>query len=125
MQYLLSLSDGLRTTVNPTWDEVERSLARVWSDDGCVTLDVQHPPEVGPALLQVRIDHQRAVIMFGVNTATDHDVRSYSSGRDPTYQVAILGDFWSDAGVCRQYDIVLQVFRQFFDVGDVSTELLS
>ena len=110
---------------NPTWDDVAEALGDVQEYDGVVTLDKLGAPKIGPKSLQVRTEDGYSVLTLGEDTEGDYIVRAFSNANAHTAMVEILGDSWDLRLVCTDFDLVIQAFREFYDSGDVSRQLLS
>ncbi|WP_157659365.1 DUF6911 family protein [Burkholderia ubonensis] len=130
-EYLLSWSvgsnndrDGGRKN-NPTWVDVESALVDAWKKSGTVTLDITRGPEVGPQSLQVQSENGRSIITLGVDTGLDYIVRSYVGGENSANQVEILGDLWSSGSICVDFNVVVKIFSEFLEAGDVSGNMLA
>lgn len=109
-----------------TWKLVYDLLLSAKASSGSITLDKNPIPDVGASSLQVMTARGRSVLMLGVNTEDDHDVRAYTNPKgSPGVMVEILGDYWSERMICNDYDVVIECFKQFWETGDVSPDLLN
>jgi hypothetical protein len=110
----------------PKWTAVEEKLQTVLPNAGTVTLDTED--EHGRSYsLQMRADNGKYLITLGVETEDDWVVRTY---HNPTIQssnkkVEIIGDLWKEQMICLDKEIVMAVFKEFFETGDVSKMYLS
>ena len=43
----------------------------------------------------------------------------------PDEKVLIFGEYWPASQLTKNYDLVVRIFREFFDTGNVSKELLN
>ncbi|HEI6967673.1 TPA: hypothetical protein SK282_004366 [Yersinia enterocolitica] len=109
----------------PTWDDIENQLNRLRDASGTLTLDVISDAEIGPEMLQVRTEHCYFIVMLGETTDDDYEVRSYWDMTQPDNKVEILGDYWPERQLTKDFDLVVRIFREFFDTGNVSTDLLN
>jgi Family of unknown function (DUF6911) len=107
----------------PTWDEIVSTLAHARERDGVVTMNVLNEQRIGP--LQVRTERGFSVLTLGEETESDYDVRSFFNPDAEATSMAILGDLWDMRGVCADFEMVIQAFKQFYETGDVSHELLN
>jgi hypothetical protein len=105
--------------------EIVNLINKAWDCNGVVEL-YKHPcREIGAQNIQVRIDKHRSVLTLGEETIDDHDVRSYTNTIGAQgVMVEILGDYWGEQMVCDDLDVVIECFKQFWETGDVSPDLL-
>jgi hypothetical protein len=45
--------------------------------------------------------------------------------KQPDEKVLILGDYWPASQLTKDFDLVVKIFKEFFDTGNVSTDLLN
>lgn len=81
--------------------------------------------EIGPQTLQVLADQGLSVLTLGEDTGEDYVVRTFTSGLAAGQQLKVLGNTWDPRLICENFDVVVQVFREFFETGNVSRELLN
>jgi hypothetical protein len=108
----------------PTWPEIEMWLEQARTDSGVVGLDIVDGPEIGPQGLQLRSDQGNYLLTLGETDSDDYHVRSFTNYDAKPGRVDIVGDYWDCGEVCTDFSIVTRVFREFFDSGDVSRDLL-
>ncbi|MFZ5874947.1 MAG: DUF6911 family protein [Nitrospirota bacterium] len=106
--------------------EIISLINKAWDCNGVVEL-YKHPcPDIGAQNIQVRIDKHRSVLTLGEENVDDHDVRAYTNPiGQPGVMVEILGDYWGEQMVCDDLDVVIECFKQFWETGDVSPDLLN
>lgn len=112
----------------PSWLDVESSLYKLLDFDGCVGIDVMEAPDIGPISLSVRAENKQYLITMLVNINLDDDeVRFYTNLEieHEGNQISILGDFWDSTEVCNDIDVVVKIFKEFYETGDVSRSLLN
>jgi hypothetical protein len=110
----------------PEWETVEGKLQTVLPIAGTVTLDAEDKHEKSRSL-QLRAENGKYLITLGMETEDDWVVHTYHNpaAQSPNERVEILGDFWAEQMICIDKEIVMAIFKQFFDTGDVSTTYLS
>jgi hypothetical protein len=124
--------DGTHTGGNkdqPTWSDIDYHLQSVKANPGAVTLST--PGDLKS--LQVFSDGEYYLLLLGELTEEDWEVRSYNSeypepDRDvhaEPSQIEILGDRWNTGMCCKDFRIVEMVFRELFNTGDVSRDVMS
>ena len=106
-------------------DDVMNILNKVLKDSGSVTIDVINGPEIGPESLQVGSEAGLSVLSLGENDGEDYVVRTYTADSFYTQQVSILGEMWDLNLICKDQNIVKDIFKEFFLTGNVSRNLLS
>lgn len=55
----------------------------------------------------------------------DDEVMTLSDLTQPDENILILGDYWSARPVTKDFDLVVRIFKEFFDTGNVSMDLLN
>lgn len=106
-----------------SWPDVLMHLENAWRKSGSVGLEILDAPDLGPQELQVQIEPGYAMLMLGFLTEDDHEVRTYANGSGEG-EVEILGNLWPRNAICRDFDVVVDCFRQFHERGDVAPTLL-
>jgi hypothetical protein len=127
----LSLSWGLDVGPNcrggnqrdPQWTDIAPLLESLKSRSGTVGLDILNA-ETGPQTLQVASEHGMYLLTLGEINQDGYNVRDYTNPRASAGQTMIHEYLWSSQMLCWDFDIVMQVFKQFFDTGDVSRDIL-
>jgi hypothetical protein len=113
---------------NPSWELIQQRLEQAWQRSGTVTLCIQNAPEIGPEMLQVFCDRNGCVMLLGEivldEDGSDWNVRSFSNADATPGMIDILGNNWDARTICHDFSIVLAAFREFFEMGDVSREML-
>lgn len=129
---------------NPTWQEIEDALRKVGDGPGAVSIDVLDQSKGGEVTyingkryrslgepvnsLQLHAEKGYFMLMLGEPVDGEWCVRTYHKpGRDLASagtKMAILGNYWSVNELCRDLDVVVRIFREFFETGDVSEQLM-
>jgi len=111
----------------PKWNDVEEFLMKLRGDTGGVRLRIVPEPDIGPMNLEVSTDDGFYLLTLLECSESDLTVRSYwdksESGMEKKIQ--IYGDYWPERQLTKDFDLVVRVFKEFFDIGNVSTELLN
>src|SRR4051812_2857071 len=121
-----ALSGDQGDQICPNWERIESLLHRIGSKSvsGTISLKVDDGPEIGPDLLQVRAQGGNYLVTLGILTADDYDVRSSKNKNARPGVTSILGEVWNNRVVITDINVVREAFKQFFESGDVSQELL-
>ncbi len=113
------------TKDTPTWRDVEYLLKELSIHAGSITLDKVHAPDAGPQSLQVLGDGGKYVLSLGELEDGDYCVRSFLNLSAEPGKVLVLGDLWDSRMVCSDINIVTTALSEFFETGDVSSEVLN
>lgn len=110
---------------SPTWGEVENYLNKLKGKAGTLTLSILDDLEIGPDMLQVRAENSNYMLTLGEETANEYKVRCYWDQTLQNGELMILGDYWSRKQLIKDFELVVRVFKEFFDTGNVSEDILS
>jgi hypothetical protein len=114
-----------------TLDAVYEILKRLrTAKSGWLTLTSVPQKPIGPLELQVIMERQNYYLMLGEliaeNGSIEHNVRTYSSpDLQQKARVEIHGYEWPSQMVCRDPNVIEEIFLEFFQTGDVSLDRLS
>jgi hypothetical protein len=108
----------------PTWADIATSLEGVKDKVGSVMLRLAYASEIGPQVLQVFSDRGNYLLMLEELDENDSNVRVFRNSSAAPEKIDILGNLWSATMICSDFDIVRRAFKEFFDTGDVSREVL-
>jgi hypothetical protein len=76
-------------------------------------------------MLQVRAESGHYLLTLGEETDDDYKVRFYWDPSLTNDKLLILGDYWSERQLIKDYDLVIKIFKEFFDTGNVSADILN
>ena len=107
------------------WEEISLILLMLKEGDGTVDLDLIDAPDPGPASIQVAAENRNYLVTLFETTEDDTNVRSYTNTCATAEMVDILGDFWDARYLTQDFDLILRLFKEFFEVGDVSRQWLN
>ncbi len=110
---------------NPNLTTIMEKLHASLYSSGTVTLEMEDENERSKSL-QVRAENGMYFLSLGIETETDWIVRTYKNPdiKPPGDMLDILGDRWNTQAICRDSEIVMAVFEEFFNTGDVSRRYL-
>jgi hypothetical protein len=108
-----------------SWVDIERALLEVGKHSGTVTIDVVDGPVIGPQSLQVQKEGEVSILSLGEYDGEDYNVRSFTNDATEKQQIEILGNLWDARMICSEFDLVIKIFKEFFETGNVSRKLLS
>lgn len=108
-----------------SWNEIIQALLEVKDQSGTVTLDLIKESEVGPRSLQVESEDGRSILTLGENNTDEYSVRTFTNADIDSKQLKILGSLWDSRLICFDFNLVISIFKEFFETGNVSRQLLS
>nr|WP_259462974.1 hypothetical protein [Pectobacterium parmentieri] len=82
-------------------------------------------PSVGPVNIDVSTGNGFYLITLLEYSENDSDVRSYWDMSKVDNKITVLGEIWPERQLIKDFDLVVRVFKEFFDTGNVSTDLLN
>jgi hypothetical protein len=104
----------------PCWEEIAEQLRICLLNSGTVGLEAEN--DVGESrTLQVRSENGKHLVTMGLDINGDWTVQTYNN---PAMKLSddyvdILGDRWSAKIVCDDWDVVVNIFKDFFETGVV------
>ena len=110
---------------NAKWDDIEQVLKEIREQSGAVAINVMNGPDIGPQTLQVQTENGRSILTLGENTTEDYNVRSFSDPDVDANMLEIFGYLWDSRQICFNFELVIKTFKEFFETGNVSRQLLS
>lgn len=108
----------------PAWVHVWRTLNELTSRGGTVRLEVTEEGDEAPRSLSVQAAEGHYLMTLGAIEDGDYRTRSFTNPQLGLGEVEIGGYFWHPGLVCTEFRTVLRAFQEFFETGDVSTDLL-
>ncbi|MEQ9743438.1 hypothetical protein ABRQ05_03915 [Pectobacterium actinidiae] len=104
------------------WDDISDLLNNLQVSSGCVTVDKLDNEGYIISEIQVRMERGLYLVTF---LNEDNEVMTLSDLNKPDEKILILGDYWSAKQITKDFDLVVRIFKEFFDTGNVSTDLLN
>lgn len=108
-----------------SWDDIERCLYLLKDMEGTLTLDIINSDENEAEMLQLRTEKGFYFMTLSGVRDDEYVVRTYNDLSQPNIEIMILGDDWPAQQVTRDFNLVVRIFKEFFDTGNVSKDLLS
>lgn len=108
-----------------SWDGILNQLEQLQEKEGSLTLDILIGIDNGAETLQVRTESGYYLITLGEIFEDEYQVRTYWDTSKPDTEIMILGDRWPERQLIKNFDLVVRIFKEFFDTGNVSTDLLN
>ncbi|WP_225086667.1 hypothetical protein U1R68_19285 [Pectobacterium colocasium] len=111
---------------SPLWSDVLDFLNVLKDSRGSVNISIINAPDVGPERLSAEAENGFYLVTLLEYDESGGDVRSIwdntSSSED---SIIILGNYWPKRQLTKDFDLVVRIFKEFFDTGNVSTDLLN
>ncbi|AOR65489.1 DUF6911 family protein [Pectobacterium wasabiae] len=127
VDFYLHARNSFTRVRSPKWSDVEEFLMELKGGSGGVRLRILPESDIGPMNLDVSTDDGFYLLTLLECSESDLTVRSYwdksKSGKDKKIQ--IYGDYWPENQLTNDFDLVVGSFKEFFDTGNVSTDLLN
>lgn len=108
-----------------SWDDILTQLEQLQGREGSLTLDMLTSVGNGPEMLQVRTESGYYLMTLGEIFEDEYRVRTYWDPSKPDAGMMILGDYWPERQLTKDFDLVVRIFKELFDTGDVSMDLLN
>lgn len=107
------------------WTDIRRQLEQLRVDAGTVCLELMDALDTGPVSMDVAAEKGSYLVTLLEATEDDTQVRSYSNPARCAEMVEVLGDCWDARQLTSDFDLVLKMFKEFFQTGNVSEQWLS
>lgn len=116
----------LPTISDPTAIAIEQALLLLKESNGIIGLRYQPEPEIGPYELTMHSDDGNFLLMLNeYDEDGDCSVRTINNLSCDGGLMPILGDLYSAKSITRDFQLVLSIFKEFADTGNVSALLMS
>ncbi|RWR02205.1 hypothetical protein ED28_09405 [[Pantoea] beijingensis] len=110
----------------PLWSDVLNFLNALRNSSGSVNIRITNAPDVGPERLSVEAENGFYLVTLLEYDESGSDVRSiWDNTLSSEDNIIILGNYWPARQLTKDFDLVVRIFKEFFDTGNVSTELLN
>lgn len=111
---------------SPTWPDVVDFLNVLRNSRGSVNIRIINPPDTGPERLSVEAENGFYLVTLLEYDESGGDVRSiWNKASSSEGRVIVLGDYWPERQLTKDFDLVVRIFKELFDTGNVSTDLLN
>jgi hypothetical protein len=117
-----SISQKGGTKNSNCWDDIVNFLDDLRLSSGCITVDKLDDENYLISEIQVRMERGFYLVIF---LNENDEVMSINELKQPDEKVLILGDYWPASQLTKDFDLVVKIFKEFFDTGNVSTDLLN
>jgi len=108
-----------------SWGEILIQLEQLQGKEGSLTLDMLTSVDKGAEMLQLRTESGYYLMTLGEIFEEEYQVRTYWDPSKPDVEKVILGDRWPERQLTKDFNLIIMIFKEFFDTGNVSTDLLN
>jgi hypothetical protein len=106
----------------PYWEDIYGLLNKLKLSYGSVSIDRLDHENYLISEIQVKMENGFYLVTL---LNEDDDVLSLSDPIQSDKKIFILGDSWSISQTTQDFDLVIRIFKEFFETGDVSKEILN
>lgn len=106
---------------DPSWSEIEEQLSCLFATEGFVRLTLEDEQGMQKSLQAHGSQH---AFLLTLGDDTSDEVRSYHNLNGSNERVEIGGSYWTEWEICGDPNIAHQAFKDFFETGCVSKEIL-
>ena len=92
---------------------------------GSVTLDIEEIAGFELLTLQVVAETGKYALTLSVDDGDDYDVKVCCGDKNRGGIMHIQGDAVAGSAICSNFEIVVEIFKQLFDSGRVSSALMN
>jgi len=111
---------------SPLWPDVFNFLNVLRNSSGSVNIGITNAQDAGPERLSVEAENGFYLVTLLEYDESGSDVRSiWDNTLSSEDNIVILGNYWPERQLTKDFDLVVRIFKEFFDTGNVSTDLLS
>lgn len=110
---------------SPDLSDIVSYLKVLERKGGCVRLTILNAKDIGPERLSVEADDGFYLITLLEYDDNDSNVRSYSIHPKSEREILIRGYYWPENQLTTNFDLVVDIFKEFFETGNVSIERLN
>ncbi|PWD60860.1 DUF6911 family protein [Pectobacterium parmentieri] len=123
------LADGGRVQlpliVQPSMVQIMNYLDVLQNNDGILILDNDQEDNHTPYKMTLYSDNGIYMILFETSMDDgDIDVRTFYDQSESENFISILGEPYAEISTVKEFSSVLDAFKEFYETGDVSRELL-
>ncbi|WP_434778947.1 DUF6911 family protein [Neisseria sp. Ec49-e6-T10] len=116
----------LPLTNNPPLEKIINYLSYFQDYDGTLTLSNDQEENLKPYNMTLYSDNKRYLILFAtLMDDGDIEVRTFNDNSGSQEFISILGEPYAKASTVTDFSLVIKVFKEFYQIGDVNRELLA
>jgi hypothetical protein len=107
------------------WADLRLLLNTLQENAGSLRLVLVDGPDPGQVSMHFEAENQKYLVTLLEDTGEDMNVREYDNPTASAEMVDILGDSWDARQLTDDFDLVVMLFKEFFETGDVSRQWLN
>jgi len=92
---------------------------------GTVRVQLMDEPDIGPLSVGLIAENKNYLVTLLEATEDDTDVRTFNNLTVTPQMIDVLGDFWDARSITNEFGLVIMMFKEFFETGDVSRQWLN
>lgn len=92
---------------------------------GTVEISIADEPEFGPMSIELTSENKRYLVTLLEATEDGSDVRIFTNPIATTEMIDILGNSWDARSITEDFGLVVMMFKEFYETGDVSRQWLN
>jgi hypothetical protein len=132
--------------LSPMWEHIEFHLNEIRKTSGTARLrilkQVNEAEQTGKLLilnpnyktskeqewyeiskeLELMVDDGKFILNFAEDDDKGTNVISYRNPNGYSGYIDILGDYWDGRMICKDFDITIKYFKEFFETGDITKD---
>ncbi|MBN7121986.1 hypothetical protein BSU01_09710 [Erwinia billingiae] len=108
-----------------SWGDILIQLEQLQGKEGSLTLDMLTSVDKAAEMLQVRTESGYYLMTLGEIFEEEYQVRTYWDHSKPDVEKVILGERWPERQLTQDFNLIIMILKEFFDTGNVSTDLLN
>ncbi|MBS9427527.1 DUF6911 family protein [Photorhabdus akhurstii] len=118
--------EQLSPVIRPSEQDLYRLLEYMRDRTGVLTIRNNFADESGPYQLSLYSqDNNYLLLLSEFDIEGEHNVRTPNNDNASGNCIDILGEMHSDKTLVQNFDFIYRVFKEFFNTGNVSKELLN
>lgn len=107
------------------WEEIMLHLNKLEVISGTVRVQLMDEPDIGPLSVGLIAENKNYLVTLLEATEDDTDVRTFNNLTVTPQMIDVLGDFWDARSITNEFGLVIMMFKEFFETGDVSRQWLN
>ncbi|UYA60508.1 hypothetical protein U1R68_11100 [Pectobacterium colocasium] len=110
--------------VQPSVVQIMNYLGVLKNHNGILVLDNDQEDNHSPYKMTLYSDSGIYMILLETSMDDDVDVRTFYNQSESRGFISILGESYSEVSTVKEFSQVIEAFKEFYETGDVSRELL-
>ena len=124
-EFYLSGRSSFTRVRRPEWTDVEELLEKLKDKQGSMRLVILPESDIGPVNIDVSTENGFYLITLLEYSENSSDVRSCWDTSKGNNKIIVLGNYWPECQLTKDFSLVVSIFKEFFETGNVSMDLLN